>query len=320
MDSQRFDELTRSLAGLIDRRRALKLGVGTALASTLAARRSPVRAGEPDLVCNADPCTPGELGDDQCRQLGGDDCLCVPDIQAAGGVPTGSCGIVSPLICSPEECIIGEEGDAKCQELGGDDCLCVAPSAQLRGGPAMGICGERPCEPLTCEQIGAECGEQSNGCGDTQNCGTCPPGFTCDNGLCREDRCPRESKAEACAGLQCGTASDGCGGEYNCGNCPKDSTCIGNRCKKNKKKPGKRCPGNGLSGHPCNGKCPCKKKRRCHNGNCCQTQGDGSWHCNANSDCCPGLTCVRRKPGQHRVCVRKPIGRATIPANQLLFQ
>ena len=67
----------------------------------------------------------------------------------------------------------------------------------------------------------------------------------------------------------------------------------------------KRCIGKGLAGQPCSGKCKCANGRKCNNGRCCEGVGDGSVHCTANSDCCPGLMCAYRRPGQHRVCMPK---------------
>jgi len=40
------------------------------------------------------------------------------------------------------------------------------------------------CQPKTCSQLGKECGSWSDGCGGTIDCGTCPSGQTCSNGIC----------------------------------------------------------------------------------------------------------------------------------------
>jgi hypothetical protein len=136
------------------------------------------------------------------------------------------------------------------------------------------------------------------------------PGDTCVEGTCVG--CIPETKEEACAaaGRVCGLVSDGCGGEYDCGACSATQTCIAGVCLA---RGGKRCKGTGKAGHPCKGKkCKCKAGRRCHNRKCCEPKGDGSVHCNANSDCCPGLTCLRRRPGQHKVCVRRGASAASV--------
>ena len=158
------------------------------------------------------------------------------------------------------------------------------------------------CTPLTCADFPAGvCGPQDDGCGgQTADC-PCPVGQTCgQDGICFIPQCVPESFEVACAGLQCGPASDGCGNDYNCGDCGSRQECLSGVCKAFKKK---RCVGKGLAGQPCSGKCKCHGGRKCNNGTCCETTGDGSVHCTANSDCCPGLMCARRRPGQHKVCM-----------------
>jgi hypothetical protein len=142
----------------------------------------------------------------------------------------------------------------------------------------------------------------------------CPQGQVCQDistGTCAPPTpgCIPDTFEQACtaAGLNCGPVSDGCGGEIDCGTChstkKKKRVCSANVCRA---KGGKRCVGSGLAGQPCSGKkCKCRGGRRCHNGKCCEPVGDGSVHCNANSDCCPGLMCARRRPGQHKVCMSK---------------
>jgi hypothetical protein len=191
-----------------------------------------------------------------------------------------------------------DEGDFCCN---GDECC-----------EAGDVCtGEGCCTPLTCADFPDKCGPQNNSCGgQTADC-TCPvPGDTCVQGTCVG--CIPETKEEACAdaGRVCGLVSDGCGGEYDCGACSATQTCIAGVCLA---RGGKRCKGTGKAGHPCKGKkCKCKGGRRCHNRRCCEPKGDGSVHCNANADCCPGLTCLRRQPGQHKVCVRRGANSASV--------
>jgi hypothetical protein len=72
------------------------------------------------------------------------------------------------------------------------------------------------------------CGTNTDGCGGTLDCGTCPSGETCANNVCSAACVPR-----TCAqlGINCGTAPDGCGGTLNCGGCRKNRTCVNNVCK-----------------------------------------------------------------------------------------
>lgn len=217
--------------------------------------------------------------------------------------------------CRAEACAVGTAGDAFCQELGGHGCGCAIAEVAAQDGTLDGRCetGPGPCVPTTCAELGAECGEQPDGCDGTIPCGECPAGSTCDNGICFPDECVPETRDEACRGVQCGPASDGCGSEYDCGRCPRGERCLGNRCRPDRPEPD-RCPGRGLAGQPCGGRCKCRGGRRCDNGRCCEPFGDGSVHCTSDGDCCPGLTCARKAGGRHKTCLRRPIGRAAIPA------
>ena len=88
------------------------------------------------------------------------------------------------------------------------------------------------CTPKTCMQLGATCGQQGDGCGNTLNCGTCSAGQTCggggvanqcgstDGGFCTPKTCVQQ-------GIQCGPAGDGCGNLLQCGNCASPQQCGG---------------------------------------------------------------------------------------------
>jgi hypothetical protein len=85
------------------------------------------------------------------------------------------------------------------------------------------------CTPRTCAQVGATCGTQGNGCGQTLNCGACSPGTTCGGGgvanQCGAPSCTPRTCAQI--GVSCGPAGDGCGGPLNCGPCAANQTCGG---------------------------------------------------------------------------------------------
>lgn len=74
------------------------------------------------------------------------------------------------------------------------------------------------CVPRTCEELGLQCGQKSDGCGGKLSCGSCPTYdddgqvVTCHNNLCCTPR--------SCPDNACGSLSDGCGGTLECGNCP----------------------------------------------------------------------------------------------------
>ncbi|CAA9582489.1 MAG: hypothetical protein AVDCRST_MAG59-4971 [uncultured Thermomicrobiales bacterium] len=297
MDPRRFDALTRGLASTSDRRRAVRTAVAGLLSGAAAARGLTGAGATKKQTCRREACEPGAAGDGFCQKLGGKTCVCLPPEAGAetGKPPKGTCGTRGgPVTCLAEACTT----DADCAQ-GVPNCTCQT----------NGKCGE-VCEPLSCAEIGAECGVQPDGCDGTVDCGPCRRG-ECDNGICR-GVCVPDTREEACAGLECGTAGDGCGGEYGCGKCPRGERCLGNRCEA--PKPPDRCPGHGLAGTPCDGRCKCQGGRRCRNGRCCEPVGDGSVHCNSDADCCPGLTCARKAGGRHKTCLRKPIGRAAIPA------
>jgi hypothetical protein len=175
------------------------------------------------------------------------------------------------------------------------------------------------CTPKTCAaDYAGLCGTFPQGCGLEKLTCTCDVDETCTGqnqsgqGTCTAiSGCIPVSQDVACAGRQCGPASNGCGVDYQCGTgvCPTKKkkgqraikqTCLDGVCLASKKK---RCIGKGLAGQPCSGKCKCANGRKCDGGRCCEGRGDGSVHCNANNDCCPGLMCAYRRPGQHRVCM-----------------
>lgn len=83
-----------------------------------------------------------------------------------------------------------------------------------------------PCQPLTCEEAGAECGLLGDGCGGSLSCGDCLGTEVCGSGLA--NRCsppPCERRSCASVGASCGSIDDGCGGTRTCGTCTNGSTC-----------------------------------------------------------------------------------------------
>jgi|GEM_PF-7074871 len=80
--------------------------------------------------------------------------------------------------------------------------------------PGAGEAG--PCEPASCESLGARCGAADDGCGGSLDCGACADGELCDGNVCRS--CTAMSCEEL--GWQCGHGSDGCSGTVECGDCP----------------------------------------------------------------------------------------------------
>ena len=78
-----------------------------------------------------------------------------------------------------------------------------------------------PCIPGTCEDLGAECGDALDGCGEVLSCGACPGIEQCGGG--GPNRCgPDPCTPRTCDG-RCGSVSDGCGEVLDCGACSSTS-------------------------------------------------------------------------------------------------
>lgn len=84
------------------------------------------------------------------------------------------------------------------------------------------------CTPKTCTDLGADCGDTSDGCGKPIHCGTCSSGETCGAGgpnRCGVGTCTPSTCTSV--GATCGLIGDGCGATLSCGNCPAGQTCGG---------------------------------------------------------------------------------------------
>ncbi|MEZ4565052.1 MAG: hypothetical protein R2853_20190 [Thermomicrobiales bacterium] len=281
-----------------------------------------IRCDCPDKECQAATCvgdkckyTPidGEQGP-ECNGKGDICCSgkCVKTDTLCGGTCSNAC---EDEICQTASCVSGKckhtpvengEPGPLCDEEG--DFCCNGDCCE-----AGDVCtGEGCCTPKTCAvDYAGQCGTFPQGCGLEDVTCECTSGHTCNpQGICVDiPSCVPVSIEEACSGLHCGPASNGCGVDYECGTCGKKKKkgqrpikqgCVAGVCKPFKKK---RCFGSGLAGQKCSNKCKCKNGRKCNNGRCCEDVGDGSRHCNSNSECCPGLVCAYRRPGQHRVCM-----------------
>jgi hypothetical protein len=107
-----------------------------------------------------------------------------------------------------------------------DLASCITPDT---GPPGM-------CTPRTCQQIGANCGPQGDGCGGVIQCGDCMAPQTCGGGgmpgVCGAPMCTPRTCQQANA--NCGIIGDGCGGTVDCGTCTPPATCggggVANQC------------------------------------------------------------------------------------------
>ncbi len=86
------------------------------------------------------------------------------------------------------------------------------------------------CEPLTCEDLEADCGPVADRCGGIVECGECDDAEGCgilEPNTCTPfaDLCVPEDEDDACEGRECGLVGDGCGGSYDCGECGDGQAC-----------------------------------------------------------------------------------------------
>jgi hypothetical protein len=110
-------------------------------------------------------------------------------------------------------------------------------SPSVFGGDDGGSPGTT-CVKKTCSDMGWNCGTNTDGCGGTQDCGTCADGQLCggggyskcgapavtdsgttgDGGMCVSETCTT-------LGYDCGWTGDGCGNAINCGTCAAGQSC-----------------------------------------------------------------------------------------------
>jgi hypothetical protein len=92
------------------------------------------------------------------------------------------------------------------------------------------------CVPSTCETLGQACGQPSDGCGGSLNCGGCQSGELCESGACVPQPVmvipPPVCEPATCEllGKECGFESDRCDGFLNCGGCASGETCTAGTC------------------------------------------------------------------------------------------
>ena len=126
---------------------------------------------------------------------------------------------------------------------GGDSSAATdmgSPDAALEGAARPPDAMADGCRPVTCQDLGYDCGSADDGCGKHLDCGTCSPPTSC--GVFGFNKCstvpvPFSCPLQGCAplgcerlGYDCGLAGDGCGGVLDCGRCPSPDVCSANRC------------------------------------------------------------------------------------------
>ncbi len=112
-------------------------------------------------TCGNGTLEPGELCDGDCPTTCVDNDACTQDSMAG----------------SPDRCNVVCQNTPISACTSGDGC-CPTNCTFNNDTDCM-------CQPMTCQQMGFECGIQSNGCPNgTVNCGGCPAGESCQAGTC----------------------------------------------------------------------------------------------------------------------------------------
>jgi hypothetical protein len=146
------------------------------------------------------------------------------------------------------------------------------------------------CTPtVVCNPLGGQyCGKIGDGCFGQLDCGNCPAGQVCDNGLCVGD----STCVPMACGNYCGTIGDGCGHALNCSDCGGGTVCRSGVCADPACVPltcnitggGRYC---GTVGDGCGGTLDCMD---CPNGGVCG--GGGVANVCTNPNCTPA-TCTQ---------------------------
>jgi hypothetical protein len=211
-----------------------------------------VIAGCVPATCAAMGWNCGKAGDGCGKTI---DCgpLACPGLEFCGGGGPNSCGGMSALgpdggpigACAPTTCAAqgfncGKSGDGCGNEI---DCSIGQPactSPQFCGGAGPNQCGgyngllpdggpaTNPCHPLTCHDLGYDCGQAGDGCGNVIDCSVGNPSCISPHfcGGAGFDKCggndgmtPDGSSScvpAACGSTQCGEKDDGCGHLIKC--------------------------------------------------------------------------------------------------------
>jgi hypothetical protein len=171
------------------------------------ARGSPPRPGDPPYPLQLTFNTPvGAAPAAQCGRV-----LFSDFHVATGGAGTGN----FPASCGPPAPMSAQEKVLEFMLF--DLTSCIQPDAVP--GPS--------CTRRSCAQLGFDCGLQSDGCGGSQDCGSCAGGAFCGGGgtpgVCAVASCTPLSCAQQ--GVHCGQAGDGCGHVLQCPACPSGQVC-----------------------------------------------------------------------------------------------
>lgn len=154
---------------------------------------------------------------------GGDGGSCTPrtcQMLSKPGAP--ACGVLDDGCGGTLDCDANGEGHACSDPFGVLKC-----AMDLDGVKRCLHTNSDTCTPLSkAEVCDGACGEVSDGCSGTIQCGGCGDGESCQGNVCAPGACTPIDEAVACAG-KCGRVSDGCGAGYNCGPNNGGVSCVG---------------------------------------------------------------------------------------------
>jgi hypothetical protein len=168
-------------------------------------------------------------------------CTVAGEVCGGGGVAS-RCGAppCTKLTCEQQGANCGAASDG-CGGVIASCGTCDANAGQFCGGGGASKCGTGisgdgggsdagpiVCVAKTCQDLGATCGQQGDGCGLLIDCGTCTGNTTCGGGGV-PSRCGTACTpiTQCPAGQNCGVVADGCGGVVSCGGACATGTCGG---------------------------------------------------------------------------------------------
>ena len=206
----------------------------------------------PTAVCASLRCVDSPSESQYCGDIGdgcGGTLHCPSFCPKVGWYCQDNICVGGPDVCAPRTCAnsfydyCGDVGDGcggtlhcstTCPRSGWvcDNNICVVPP-EICPKVTCQFPGEDIC--LSPPQVGHHCGTIGDGCGGSLDCGEdCPPGLTCEHGICRDLAAPCVPvQCESPNGdTYCGPINDCCGGTTNCSPvCPNpDWTCVNHLC------------------------------------------------------------------------------------------